>query len=65
MLCNARTYEDFVAALHSGCECHGEADHELDANCRCEVCYSNMMDVLSDRERDRQMEREWAKHPNR
>jgi len=64
MLCNAISYEHFVSAVYGGCECHDTADHELDANCRCEVCYSNMMDVLHDRARDAEMEREWAIHPN-
>ena len=33
------------------CECH-DGEHELDMQCRCDVCYSNTMDILYDRERD-------------
>ncbi len=65
MLCNAGSYEQFLGDLYGGCECHESADHELDFGCRCEVCYSNAMDILSDRARDLEMEKEWDKHPNR
>ena len=64
---NQNTYEAYVEGLYTlyhPCECH-DGEHELDMQCRCDVCYSNTMDILYDRERDLKMERAWDKHQNR
>ena len=37
-----------IVRLISPCECH-DGEHELDMQCRCDVCYSNAMDILYDR----------------
>ena len=62
------TYDDWIENMNTlwygECECHGSETHELGMNCRCVVCYSNAIDILHDRQRDSEMEREWGKHPN-
>ena len=68
MLRNQNTYDAYVEglyALYHQCECHDSPDHEVDMRCPCDVCYSNTMDILYDRERDLKMEREWDKRQNR
>ena len=58
------TYDAYTEGLYTlfhPCECHDSPDHELDMQCRCDVCYSNAMDILYDRERDLQAEKGWGK----
>ncbi len=57
-------HSNLITHLYGGCDCHDSAEHDLDMHCRCEVCYSNAIDILSDRECDRQMERAWDKPRN-